>query len=251
MLNICRYGEAWHHAAAFCQGAAAADRCDDKTDSDTTTYNNLSYLPVPPLVSSIPCPPSDRCDTTGVPDFPPRQSSPPIKRFCPTLGWFHLVKSVTHRVVVSVTFVQTIVLIKCTWHVEQGRGQSFDVNNREYDTTEWLQSLVIIQWYCIGIISGIRLHQRWIRSCHNTDETVTWPMFFWHNWHGVFWVYLLEEYRDHRSSPFCVYLMTTEIDLPNLYPPPDPVPMKLVHTCTQVHWLSQTPPVSCLNPPWD
>jgi hypothetical protein len=62
------------------------------------------------LVPSIPCPDSDRCDTTGVPVPPQRRSSPDISRFCPTLGWLHLVKNVTHRVNVHVALPVPIVL---------------------------------------------------------------------------------------------------------------------------------------------
>ena len=57
---------------------------------------------------SIPCPPSHRHDTTGVSVSPPRRSVPAISRFCLTLGWLNLVKSVTHRAAVSVALVAPI-----------------------------------------------------------------------------------------------------------------------------------------------
>ena len=59
-----------------------ADMCDDKTVTTTADHNNI---PQPALAPSIPCPDSDRCDTTGVPVSPVRQSAPAISRFCPTL----------------------------------------------------------------------------------------------------------------------------------------------------------------------
>ena len=82
---------------------------NDITALQTTSYNT-SYLPLPDLATSIPCPASDRCDTTGVPVPPPTRSAPAVSRFCPTLGWWHLVKSVTHRAAVSVALAVPIVL---------------------------------------------------------------------------------------------------------------------------------------------
>ena len=45
-----------------------------------------------------------------MPGCPPRRSGPAISRFCPALGWLNLVKSVTHRAVVSVALAVPIVL---------------------------------------------------------------------------------------------------------------------------------------------
>ena len=85
------------------------DDMNDITALHTTSYNT-SYLPLPALATSIHCPASDRCDTTGVPVPPPRRSDPAISRFCPTLGWLHLVKSVTHRAAAHVALAAPIVL---------------------------------------------------------------------------------------------------------------------------------------------
>ena len=85
-----------------------ADMDDEKTANTTTTYNN--NIPLPSLTPSVSCPDSDRCDTTGVSVPPPRRSDPVISRFCPTLGWLHLVKSVTHRTVAHVALAAPIVL---------------------------------------------------------------------------------------------------------------------------------------------
>ncbi len=41
---------------------------------------------------------------------PPRRSVPVISRFCPTLGWLHLVKIVTHRADVHFALDVSIVL---------------------------------------------------------------------------------------------------------------------------------------------
>ena len=82
-----------------------ANMCDDKTDT-TTTYN----IPLPDLTSSFSCPDSDRCDTSDMHVHPPRRSSPAISRFCPTLGWMHLVQNVTYRPDVSVTLAAPIEL---------------------------------------------------------------------------------------------------------------------------------------------
>ena len=73
-------------------------------------YNIHNNIPLPASAPSIPCPDSDRRDTTGVHVHPPRRSSPAIDRFCPTLGWLHLVKSVTHRAAAHVAFAAPIVL---------------------------------------------------------------------------------------------------------------------------------------------
>ena len=51
---------------------------------------------------TIPCPDSDRSDTTGVTVTPPTRSSPVINRFSPTLRWLYLVERFTRRSVVSV-----------------------------------------------------------------------------------------------------------------------------------------------------
>ena len=82
---------------------------NDITDLHTTSYNT-SYLPLPALTGSIRCPDSDRCDTTGVPVPPSRRSAPVISRFCPTLGWLHLVKGVTHRAAAHVALPVPFVL---------------------------------------------------------------------------------------------------------------------------------------------
>jgi hypothetical protein len=76
----------------------------NEIESLHTTSYNTSYLPVPALATSIPCPASDRCDTTGVP------VDPAISRFCPTLGCLNLVKSVTHRAAASVALAAPIAL---------------------------------------------------------------------------------------------------------------------------------------------
>ena len=73
----------------------SADMYDDKRVLTITSYN-ISYLPLPVLVPSIPCPTSDRCDTTGVPVTPPRGSFPVIRK--------------SHRTTVPVTFVVSIEL---------------------------------------------------------------------------------------------------------------------------------------------
>ena len=70
--------------------------------NDITVLHTTSYLPLPTLTVSIPCPDSDRCDTTDVSVPPLRRSVPAISRFCPTLGWLHFVKNVTHRPVAHV-----------------------------------------------------------------------------------------------------------------------------------------------------
>ena len=85
----------------------SADMRDDKTTTDTTYNNNI---PLPALTPSIPCPDSDRCDTTVVPVSPPRRSATAIRRFCPTLGWLNLVKIVTHRADTDVALTDPIVL---------------------------------------------------------------------------------------------------------------------------------------------
>ena len=89
---------------------APADMCDNKTPRTTTTgdHNNI---PLPALTPShsTPCPDSDRCDTAGVPVPQQRRSAPAISRFCPTLGWLHLVKRVTHRAAAHVALTAPIV----------------------------------------------------------------------------------------------------------------------------------------------
>ena len=80
---------------------------DDKTATTTADHNNI---PLPALATSIHCPDSDRCDTAGVHVPPLRRSAPAISRFCPTLGWLHLVKSVTHRAAAHVALAAPIVL---------------------------------------------------------------------------------------------------------------------------------------------
>ena len=57
-----------------CPAKEPAEMHDDKRALNTTTCN-ISYLPVPVLVPSVHCPPSDRCVTTGVSMSPPRRSS--------------------------------------------------------------------------------------------------------------------------------------------------------------------------------
>ena len=52
---------------------------DDTIDLTTQLYH-ISYLPLPVLLPSIPCPTSHRCDTTGVSVPPPRRSVPVISR---------------------------------------------------------------------------------------------------------------------------------------------------------------------------
>ena len=66
-------------------------------DDRPPLYNIHNNIPLPTLVPIIPCPDSDRCDTTDVHVHPPRRSTPVISSFCPTLGWLHLVKNVTLR----------------------------------------------------------------------------------------------------------------------------------------------------------
>ncbi len=61
-----------------------------------TTPCHMSYLPTPPLVHIIPCPPSDSCDTT-VSVVPLRRSVPVISMFCPVLGWWTMVDLLTSR----------------------------------------------------------------------------------------------------------------------------------------------------------
>jgi len=79
------------------------------TSQDTTTaYPNNK--PLPASAPSIPCSDSDRCHTGGVLLSPPRRSDPAISRFCPTLGWLHLVKNVNHRSAVNVALASDIVL---------------------------------------------------------------------------------------------------------------------------------------------
>ena len=41
---------------------------------------------------------------------PSRRSAPDMSRFCPTLGWLHLVKNVSHRATVDVTLPEPIVV---------------------------------------------------------------------------------------------------------------------------------------------
>jgi len=53
------------------------DMQDDMTVLHTTP-NHMSYLPMPSLAHSIPCPASDRCDTVGVSVSPSRRSTPVI-----------------------------------------------------------------------------------------------------------------------------------------------------------------------------
>ena len=48
----------------------------DDTSALTTQSYHTSYLPLPPLLPRIPCPSSDRCDTTGVLVTPSRRSTP-------------------------------------------------------------------------------------------------------------------------------------------------------------------------------
>jgi len=72
-------------------------------------YNIHNNIPLPVLTPIIPFPVSDRCDTAVVQVHPQRKSSPAVIRFCPTLGWLHLVKIVSHRVVVHVTSASPIV----------------------------------------------------------------------------------------------------------------------------------------------
>ena len=91
---------------------------NDITALHTTSYNQ-SYLPLPDLAASIPCPDSDLCDT--------RRSAPAITRFCPTLGWSHLVKSVPHRAAVHVALAASIVLnVPDMWSREE--DNSFAAN---------------------------------------------------------------------------------------------------------------------------
>jgi hypothetical protein len=73
-------------------------------------HNIHNNIPLPVLAPIIPFPDSDRCDTAGVHVHPPRRSSPAISRFCPTLGWLNLVKSVSHRAAAHVALAAPIVL---------------------------------------------------------------------------------------------------------------------------------------------
>ncbi len=72
-----------------------ADMCDDKTGKTTADH---THIPLPSLAPSIPCPDSDRCDTTGVSVPPLRRSAPAISRFCPVLGWWTMLQLLTRRV---------------------------------------------------------------------------------------------------------------------------------------------------------
>ncbi len=75
----------------------------------TTTYLYLIWYPVF-LVLIL---------TVVIPQVyvsPPRRSVPTISRFCPTLGWLHLVRSATHQVTALVTLPAPISLnLPDTW----------------------------------------------------------------------------------------------------------------------------------------
>ena len=91
--------------------------CDDKTTTTKVYHNNI---PLPVLKPSIPCPDSDRCDTSGFHVYPPRRSSPTIIRFCPTLGWMYLVQNITHRTAVSVVlYSPTVFTVSDRWNGTQ------------------------------------------------------------------------------------------------------------------------------------
>ena len=91
--------------------------CDDKTTTTKVYHHNI---PLPVLKPSIPCPDSDRCDTSGFHVYPPRRSSPTIIRFCPTLGWMYLVQNITHRTAVSVVlYSPTVFTVSDRWNGTQ------------------------------------------------------------------------------------------------------------------------------------
>ena len=100
---------------APCRDLLQGRRQQDNTVLHTTPYHT-SYLPMSSLAHIIPCPTSDRCDTTGVSVTSSRRSVPVISRFCPTLGWLHLVKNVTHRAAAHVSLpVSTVLNVPDMW----------------------------------------------------------------------------------------------------------------------------------------
>ncbi len=68
------------------------DMHDDQTVDIQHTQQQQLGIPSHVLAPIIPCPDSDRCDTLGVHVDPQRRWDPAISRYCPTLGWLHLVK---------------------------------------------------------------------------------------------------------------------------------------------------------------
>ena len=74
---------------------------DDKTDTTTADH---THRPLPSFTPSIPCPDSDRCDTTGGPVPPSRRSVPVISRFHPVLGWRTILHLLARREAESITF---------------------------------------------------------------------------------------------------------------------------------------------------
>ena len=74
---------------------------DDKTATTTADHTNI---PLPSLAPSIPCPDSDRCDTTAVSVSPSRRSAPAISRFHPVLGWRTILQLLARRAAESIAF---------------------------------------------------------------------------------------------------------------------------------------------------
>jgi hypothetical protein len=99
MTTNSRYGEAWHIHATRCQRAEPYNKVQyissDHIQVDLFDTNYSS-----PWVTVV---------IRSRAGAPPSKSSPAVSSFCPTLGWLHLVKIVSHRSTVHVALPAPIV----------------------------------------------------------------------------------------------------------------------------------------------
>ncbi len=124
---------------------------------------------------------------------PPRRSSPAISRFCPTLGWLNLVKSVSHRAAAHVALAAPIVLYDMWSRAEDNvlvQTISTKIRLNSYNPD------LDVFWNLVAEEIPGRLPQQ-CRACYMPAAflaQLTWG----------FCAYLLAEYRAHRP----VHLMT-------------------------------------------